>query len=55
MININTQIIFFALQKLIAITIQIHISFQSAIMLDITLNITLHGSNCNGLQRHFIP
>ena len=55
MININAQIIFFALQKLIAITIEFHISYQCAIMSEITLNISLHGSNCNRLLRHLIP
>ena len=55
MININAQIIFFALQKLIAITIEFHMSYQCAIMSEITLTITLHGSNCNRLHRQFIP
>ena len=53
--NINAQIIFFALQKLIAITIEFHLSYEWAIMSEITLNITLHVSNCNRLLRHFIP
>ena len=39
----------------IAITIQIHTIYLCAIMLEITLNITLHGSNYNRSQRHFIP
>ena len=34
--NINAQIIFFPLQKLIAITIVFHISYQCAIMTEIT-------------------
>ena len=32
-----------------------HKSFQCAIMSEITLNITLHGSNCSRLLGHFIP
>ena len=32
----------------------LHIN-KSAIMSQMTLNITLHGSNCNTLLRHFIP
>ena len=51
----NAQIIFFALQKLIAITIVFHIAYQYTIMSEMTLNITLHGSNYNRLQRHVIP
>ena len=43
---------FLSLQKLIAITIVFH---QFAIMSEITSIIILHGSNCNRLQRHFIP
>ena len=55
MININAQIIFFYVKKSsIAITILFHMSYQCAIMPVITLNITIHGSNYNGLQRHFI-
>ena len=53
MININAQIIFS--QKLIATTILFHKSYQCAIMSEINFNITLHGSNCNRLLRHFIP
>ena len=63
MINMNAQIIFIPLQKLIAITIVFHISYQCAIMSEITFNITLQGPNCDGklqcsnrnrLRRHFI-
>ena len=50
MIYINAQIIFFALQTLIAITIAFHILYQCAIMSEIILNITLHGSNCTRLH-----
>ena len=46
---------FFGLQKLIAITIVVHVSYQNAIMSEIILKITLHGSNYNRLLRHFIP
>ena len=53
-INMNTKIIFFVLHKLIAITIVYHISYQSAIMSEIALNITLRGSTCNRLLRQFI-
>ena len=53
--NINALIIFFALHKLIAMTIEFHITYQCAIILEIALNITLHGSNCNRLLRLFIP
>ena len=42
--NINAQLIFVSVKKLIAITIVFHISYQCAIMSEITLNITLHGS-----------
>ena len=55
MINIIVEIIFFALQKLIAKTIAFHKSYQCAIMSEIIINILLHGSNCNRLLRHFIP
>ena len=55
MTNINAQIIFFALHKLIAITIEFHITYQCTIMSEITSNIRLHGSYCNGLLRRFIP
>ena len=55
MISINAQIILFGLQKLIAITIVVHVSYQNAIMSEIILKITLHGSNYNRLLRHFIP
>ena len=55
MININAQIILFPLKKLIAITIIFHISYQCAIMLDITLRIILQRSNYNRLLRHYIP
>ena len=55
MININAQIIFFPVQKLIAITIVYHIWYQCALMSEITLNITLHCSNCNRLLRHIVP
>ena len=54
MININAQIIFFSVKKSIAITILFHMSFQCTIMPEITLNITIHGSNYNRLQRYFI-
>ena len=47
------QIIFIALQKLIAITIAFHKSYQCGIMSEITLNISLYGSNCNKLLRQF--
>ena len=56
MININVQIIFNA------ITILFHTAFQCAIkseiniditLSEITLNITIHGSNYNRLLRHF--
>ena len=33
----------------------IHKSCECGIMSEITLNITLHGSNCIILLRHFIP
>ena len=46
-INMHTQIILFPLQKLIAITIVFHRSYHCAIMSEMTLNITLHGSNCS--------
>ena len=39
----------------IAITIQIHTTYQCAIMSEITLYITLHSSNYNQSQGHFIP
>ena len=55
MINIKALIIFFPLLKLIAITIVFHISYQCAIMSEITLNMTLHGSCSIRLLRHFIP
>ena len=45
--DINAQIIFVALQKLIAIKIVFYISNQCAIMTETTLNMTLHGSKCN--------
>ena len=45
MININAQNIFLALQKLMAITIEFHITYQCAIMSEITLYITIRGSN----------
>ena len=41
-IDINEQIIFFALQKLFAKRIEFHKSYQCGIMSEITLNITLH-------------
>ena len=41
MINIKAEIIFFALQKLITITIVFHVSYQWAILSEITLNIKL--------------
>ena len=44
----------FALQKLIAITIVFHKSYQCAIMSDINWNITIHGSICSRLLRHLI-
>ena len=47
--------IFFKVKKLIAITIVYHISYQCAIMSEITLNIKIHGSNYNKLQSHFLP
>ena len=53
MINVNAQIIFIVLQKLIAITIEFHISYE--LMSEITLNIAFHSSNCDRLLRHFIP
>ena len=40
MININEQILFFALQKLITITIVFHISNQSAVRNQFKHNIT---------------
>ena len=46
MINIKAQIIFFALQKLIAIKIVFHIPYQCA-MSEISLSMTLQGSNYN--------
>ena len=55
MTNINAQINLFALHNLIAITIVFHISYHCAIMSQITLNITIHGSNYHKLLRHFIP
>ena len=54
MININAQIIFFAFQKLNAITIVFHIAYQCEIMSEITLNITIHGPNNNGLLTKII-
>ena len=54
MISINAQMILFAFQKLIAITIVFHISYQCAILSEITLNI-IDGSKYNRLLRHFIP
>ena len=55
MTNINVQIIFFALQTSIAITIVFHIAYQCNIMSEMTLTITLHGSNDNRLLKYFIP
>ena len=55
LLNINAQIIFFSVKKLIAITIVFHISCQCAILSAITLNIAVNGSNYNRLLRHFIP
>ena len=55
MISINAQMNLFALKKLIAKTIVFHISYQYAIMSEIILNITIHGTNYNRLLRHFIP
>ena len=55
MINLNAQIIFFPVQKPMAITIVFHISFQCAILSEIPINIPSHGSNCNRFIRHFIP
>ena len=55
MININAQMNFLALQKLKTITILFHKSCQCGIRSEITLNITLHGSNRSSLLRHFIP
>ena len=52
MINFNAQI---ALQIFIEKTIKFPISYQCAIMSEITLNITVHGSNCYRLLRHLIP
>ena len=52
MINIHTKVIFFALQKLITITIVFCKSYQ-CIMSEMTLNITLLGSNCNRLLKIF--
>ena len=54
LININAQIIFFAFQKFIVITIVFHQPYQCAIMSEITWNITLHGSNWSRLLWHFI-
>ena len=48
-------IIFFALQKLIAVIFVFHISQQYAIISEITLNVSLHRSNCTKLLTHFIP
>ena len=55
MISINAQMILFALQKLIKIKIVFHISYQCAILSEITLNIILQSSNYITLLRHFIP
>ena len=43
------------LQKSIAIKMEFHISYQCAIMSEMTLNIILHGFNYNSLLWHFIP
>ena len=37
------------------ITIVFHITYKCGIILEITLNITLHGSNSKRLLRNFIP
>ena len=55
MISINSRIIFFALHKLIAITIVFHKSYQCDNMSEITVKISLHGCDYNRLLRHFIP
>ena len=47
MIHFNAQIILFALEKLIAITIEFHIAYQCAIISEMSLIRTLHGSNYN--------
>ena len=53
--DINEQFIFFALQKLIVIINVFINSYQCAIISEMALNISLHGSDCNKLQRHFHP
>ena len=50
-ININIQLIFFALQKLIVMRNVFINSYQFSIMPEKTLNISLHGSNCNTIVR----
>ena len=45
MIKMNVQIIFFALQTSIAITIVFHIELQCAIKSEINVNMILDGSN----------
>ena len=50
MIKINVHIIFFALHELIATRIVYHISYQCAIMLEITLHITLLGCICKLIE-----
>ena len=52
--NMNAQIILFELQKWFAMTTISHL-IPTWIMSEITLNITLHSSNCNRFLRHFIP
>ena len=52
--NINAQLLWYALQKLIA-NIIVFIAYQRAIMLEITFNIALHNSLWMKLTRNFLP
>ena len=51
--HINAQIIFFAWQKLIAVTIVFRLLYQCTIMTEITLNITLYGSTCKIIKTSY--